>query len=284
MKLGLIPMGTPILTEITPEKLAHWRAMGVSCIGGRLPDDLDSITADDCRRIASMAADNGLVFAHNWLFEAPLYHPDPDRRARDHDRLRRALALMRALDCPILIIGGGSCSPAGAFSPHALNQTEKAADELIKAARQIVPAAEDAGVYFGVEPLTMTILRGPQRMRRVIDEVGSKYLGVNIDPVNWMTFDTIFYMTDAVNEMFDLLGDSIVSAHAKDGKIEPRVLIHLSECLCGTGLMDWRTFLRRFAQLAPERSLLLEHTPDDDVPAAFGHLRDCAAAEGLAFD
>jgi sugar phosphate isomerase/epimerase len=277
-------MGTPVVTELTPEKLASWRSLGATCIGGRLPDDLDAIDEMACRRVRSMVADSGLSFAQLWIFEVPLFHPDAARSASDHAKLRRALSLLRTLECPVLIVGGGSYSPLGAFAPHALNQTERAVDDLVRATRKVMPAAEDNGVYVAVEPLCLAIVRSAQRMKRIIEEVGSPRLGVNVDPVNWMTLDSIFYMTEAVNEMFDLLGDHIIAGHAKDGKLEPRVLVHLSECLCGTGQMDWRTFLRRFSRLEPWKAVALEHTPDEDVPAAFRHLHECARAEGLTFD
>jgi sugar phosphate isomerase/epimerase len=134
-----------------------------------------------------------------------------------------------------------------------------------------MPAAEENGVYVAVEPLCLAIVRSP-------------WLGVNVDPVNRMTLDTIVYMTDAVNEMVELIGERIVAAHAKDGKLEPRVLLHLSECLCETGQMDRRTFLRRFSKLEPWKAVALEHTPDEDVPAAFTHLNECARTDRLAFD
>jgi L-ribulose-5-phosphate 3-epimerase len=283
MKLGLVPMGTPPVTEMTPERLATWRELGASVIGGRLPDDLDSLELAECRRIRAMVQDSGLAFGQLWIFEVPLFHPDPARQSANEAKLRRSCALIRELGCPVLIVGGGSYSPQGAFAPDARNQTDQAVEAVARGARLVMPAAADHGVYLAVEPLCLAIVRSPQCMRQIIDAVGSPHLGVNLDPVNWMTLDTIFYMTDAVNEMFDLFGESIVAAHAKDGRLEPRVLVHLSECRCGTGQMDWRTFLRRFSQLAPATTLALEHTADADVPAAFQHLQACAQAEGLAF-
>jgi len=284
VRLGLVPMGTRVITDADRGYLERMRALGVTRLGGCFPDDLSGLDEARCGEIRRLYADGGMQLCQLWVFERPLYHPDADRRVRDHRHLRRALELCRALDCPVLIVGGGSCDPGGAFSPHPLNQTERALDWLIAAAREVVPAAEAAGVYLGIEPLSLVILRSPERMRRLFDAVDAPWLGVNLDPVNWMTPDTAYYMGDAVEAMFDLLGERIVAAHAKDGTLEPRVLVHLRECLCGTGLMDWRRFVRRFARLAPWKTLALEHTPDADVPAALAHLRSCCAAEGVAVD
>jgi sugar phosphate isomerase/epimerase len=277
-------MGTPPVTEFTPAKLAGWRALGATAIGGRLPENLDSLDAARCREIRAMVADSGLQFAQLWIFEVPLFHPDETRQAANAAKLRQSCALLRELGCPVLIVGGGSFNPQGAFSPHKLNQTDQGVEAVARGARLVMPAAEDNGVYVAIEPLCLAIVRSPQRMRQIIDAVESPRLGVNIDPVNWMTLDTIFYMAEAVNEMFDLLGERIVAAHAKDGRLDPGVLIHLSECLCGTGQMDWRVFLRRFSQLEPWKVLALEHTADENVPTAFQHLNACASAEGLVFD
>lgn len=172
MKLGLIPMGTPPITEFTPATLARWRELGATSIGGRLPDDLATLDEARCRQIRAMVEDSGLSFSQLWIFDVPLFHPNTARQEVNEEKLRRASALLRQLCCPILIVGGGSFDPDGPFAPHRLNQTEEGIEAVARGARQVMPAAEDNGIYIAVEPLCLAIIRSPNRMYQVIEAVG----------------------------------------------------------------------------------------------------------------
>ncbi len=44
--------------------------------------------------------------------------------------------------------------------------------------------------------------------------------------------------------MFDVLGEHIVSGHAKDSIIHDRLTIHIDTGLPGTGTLDFDTYLR----------------------------------------
>ena len=76
---------------------------------------------------------------------------------------------------------------------------------------------------------------------------------VLLDPVNMSTNRTTYNTTDFLNATFDLLGDCIIAAHAKDVGIQTRHwVLQLDEVPIGTGHLDYETFLRRVDQLEGE--------------------------------
>jgi sugar phosphate isomerase/epimerase len=120
-------------------------------------------------------------------------------------------------------------------------------------------------------------------MKHVIDAVGSPNLGVNIDPINWLTIDNVFTTTEFINETFDLLGERIVGGDLKDVVVEDKLITHLSETFVGNGVADTATYLRRFAQLEPWKTLVIEHTPEPDIPTAKAFVERAARDCGLTW-
>ena len=97
------------------------------------------------------------------------------------------------------------------------------------------------------------------------------------DPANWITLKTVFDTTSAINHMFDVLGQHIVSGHAKDISIAPSHIIHLPTDAPGCGQIDFRTYLRRMEALDPEYPLIVEGASTDQLPATSAFLHQLAA-------
>ena len=92
-----------------------------------------------------------------------------------------------------------------------------------------------------------------------------------------------FYNNTAfLKECFRNLGDKIVSVHAKDIRMEPRLTIHLLEVRPGLGELDYRTFLREMNRLHLDTPLLLEHLPQDEYPLAQGYILNVAEEIGVS--
>ena len=98
------------------------------------------------------------------------------------------------------------------------------------------------------------------------DEVGSPRCKVMLDPVNMMTARTSQTTTDFLNHTFDLIGDIIVAAHAKDVLLdEKHWVVKVDEVPPGMGTMDYETFLRRLSELDKDLVLTIEHLRDVGV-------------------
>jgi sugar phosphate isomerase/epimerase len=84
-----------------------------------------------------------------------------------------------------------------------------------------------------------------------------------------------------VNELFDVLGEHCAAVHVKDYDLEDRFIVHISEAIPGTGMMDLDTVLQRTAALGPDSYAIVEHLPLGQIGQAKGHLTERAAALGI---
>jgi sugar phosphate isomerase/epimerase len=87
-----------------------------------------------------------------------------------------------------------------------------------------------------------------------------------------------------LNALFDTLAKDTVILHAKDCALQDGHVVHIDEVLLGTGTMDLGLLLSRVAKDAPQAYVLIEHLPDDKIPAARAAIGAAAQKLGLQFD
>jgi sugar phosphate isomerase/epimerase len=195
--------------------------------------------------------------------------------------LQAALRMAGWLGARSIDTGPGSMNPRGPWFPHPENWTLNAHRQLIRSLRECARVAEDAGVYLGLEAHQLVTLETPDVTLEILDAVDSPWVRCDLDPANWITLATAFDTGPAIDEMFDVLADHIISGHAKDSRIEDRLTIHIDACSPGTGSLDFRTYLRRMEALNPEYPLIVEGASFEEWPAAFNHLSGIAAELGI---
>ena len=127
----------------------------------------------------------------------------------------------------------------------------------------------------------MVTLKTAEIVRDVLDAVDSRWVRCDLDPANWITLETAFDTGSAIDHMFDVLGEHIVSGHAKDSRIEDRLTIHIEACCPGQGNLDFRTYLRRMENLDPSYPLIVEGASYEQWPAASVYLRQVANDLGI---
>jgi sugar phosphate isomerase/epimerase len=195
--------------------------------------------------------------------------------------LGAAVRLTKELGCRGTHTGPGSLNPRGAWFPHPYNWTTQAKDQLIKSLREVAPVAEDCGVYLGMEGHVLVTLNSAETMAEVLGAVDSPMVRCDLDPVNWITRETVYDTGTAITGMVATLGDFIVGGHAKDVVIEDRLVLHISECPAGSGLLDWDVFLPHIEALNPDFPLVVEHCTSDDLPGISTFLHAKAAELGI---
>jgi sugar phosphate isomerase/epimerase len=128
-------------------------------------------------------------------------------------------------------------------------------------------------------------LDSPHRVREVIDAVGSAALRYNADAVNFIgSFKDAYDTTRVLREIFALLGDRVISAHVKDVRLGDRLVVHIDECAPGEGIFDLVTFMRLYEQHHPGGYALIEHLPDEKIPAAKRALDAVLMDAGITWD
>jgi L-ribulose-5-phosphate 3-epimerase len=204
--------------------------------------------------------------------------------AATRELLRKAdLAGSRAV-----VVGGGHRDPAvprDVFSAHPDNWKPEVIELLAQSCREIVDGLQLKTTRLSMETWVMTPLDSPKSVRRFLDLVGNKSVGILFDPVNMMNLDRHFRTGEFIAECFDAFGDDIVHVHAKDTKlIAAEFTYKMAEAPIGTGQLDYAELLRQMSRKAQDLPLVVEHlSKREDYAHAIAHIRGIARAEGLSF-
>lgn len=278
--VGLMPADLREVTPATADRLRELGFTGVSCV----MRDPFAYTQADLARVRSVLADAGVRVAQANARYPDLIHPDAAQRAAGLRALRQACVAARWLEAETVYVRPGSLNPAGSWTPHPENTHPRTLARLVTSLKSAAAAAEDLGVVLALEGHVVSSLDTPERLREIFEAVGSPALRHNVDPVNMIGGLRDVYDTTAfLGRLFAVLGPSIVAAHAKDLRVENRLVLHLEECVIGEGLLDQETFLHLFEAACPDGYVMIEHLPDDKVPAAKRALDAAADRAGLSW-
>ncbi len=194
-----------------------------------------------------------------------LVHPDPERRRQLLERLKAVIRCAPHLGATSVATETGTRNPQSEWSRHPDNRSPETWQLLRAVTAELLEEAERAGVDLAYEGYVENVVDTPARMRQLISELGSPRLKIVMDPNNYFEPPLIPRMREVLAEIFDLLGDRIALAHAKDVRVEGD---RCTTPRAGTGVLDYPLFielLRRFGYQGP---LILEHLREEEVPAS----------------
>jgi sugar phosphate isomerase/epimerase len=184
----------------------------------------------------------------------------------------------------------GSRNPEGNqfsdnYAVHPDNWTLETWKMTISGIQQILKDTSGCKSVLGMEAQVTTNLDGPQAHRNLMEDVGSDRVKVNFDPTNMVHLWNHFHTTKLINECFDMLGEDIFGAHAKDSYVFPHSqTVHIQEVCPGRGSLDYETYLLRLSHMKWPRALLVEHIPSDQFAEAHVYIRKVAAKVGVKID
>ncbi len=263
--VGLLP-GDP--AQITAAHAAVIRDLGFTGASVMLPDP-DGVSKDVLANARQVLADSGVHVAQANARYPSLVHADPERRAEGIRLAQRACVGAHVLDADFLLIRPGSLNLTGDWRPHPGNHTAETEARLVASLAAVCTVASSEGVTIGLECGSISPLDSPARVRRVIDAVGSPALRYNCDPVNFASTFPLAYDTAAlIADIFHHLSDYIVCAHVKDLRVSDGMPIKVEECAPSEGIFDFPAFFRAYEAIRPNGFALIEHLPDDRIPAA----------------
>ncbi len=139
----------------------------------------EDLGADACARLRATAETRGLAIEFSWTFGANLVRDDDAV-----ERLAGAMRVARDLGARGVVGGVGTMGAASGYTPHPGNHTPETRSRLVGRLREVAARGADVGVPFVLEPHVATALDTPEGIRALVDEVGSPFVRVNIDPVN----------------------------------------------------------------------------------------------------
>ncbi len=228
----------------------------------------DEIEASLCDRIRGELASREIsMVAVNGMFN--MIDPDTDKRQRGLERLGVVASACKALDTSVVALCTGSRNPRSMWLSHPDNNTPEAWTDLIASMTQAVQIAEDRDITLAFEPEVSNVVDSAQKARRLLDEVASPRLKVIMDAANIFHSGELPRMREILDDAFELLGEDISFAHAKD-------LDHDGEAghlAAGTGLLDYKQYLSLLDRFVPSVPLILHGLSEQQVPDCVAFLR-----------
>ena len=235
------------------ENLEAAASLGVDGVQFYVSDDLPDETVRD---YLSRIHDKGMVFSA--LCGDIGAYTDPEANKEKVARFKRILDLSKKLECSIVTTHIGKV-PEPKENP-ALYEI------LYNACKSIADYAANVGATFAIET-------GPEKaplLKRFLDDLDSKGIGVNLDPAN-----LVMCSCDDAAAACGVFGDYIVHTHAKDGinRGEGKWL----EVPLGQGGVHFDTYLPALHAAGFDGFLTIERevgaTPEKDIGMAVDFLR-----------
>lgn len=241
-------------------------AKGFSSIQLALSKALPGMEEDVGKLSPGLAHSIGTTFARHNIQIAVLgcyinpIHPDPEIRRSSLARFKEHLRYARDFGCGI--VGTETGSFHADFSFHPDNHSPKGMEMLLESINELVAEAEKFGVIVGLEGVTSYVASNPERIKYVLDTIGSNILQVIFDPVNLLDAGNYPEQEKIIAQSFALFGDRIAIVHAKDFILENG---QKKTVIAGKGRLDWELLLRWLKTNKPGINILLEDTRPDTV-------------------
>ncbi len=195
-----------------------------------------------------------------------LIDPDPAQWRANVERFKEHLRFARHFGASIVATETGV--------PKRESARSEDRRRLHDAIGELVEEAEKWGIFIGLEPANRHLIDSSAKMAEVIERFPSRHLGVVLDPCNILTGENFAGQDEVIREAFALLGDRIVSLHAKD--IEPSPEGGLEIVAAGTGRLNYPLFLQLARQYKPKAYMTLERISEDQMSRAVQLIRKLA--------
>ncbi len=275
MRLGVTGMMPSNLDDVDQRLARKIAELGFTGVGAHLAGDPRAVSAETCHRAKSILEEQGIRIIQFWGFYNSIISPDESVRQSGVKTAQEIIRLAARLGADMVGIRPTSLNPRGAWWPHPDNDSPVTEERLIRSLREIASVCETNGVPITLECHVTSTLNSATSVRRIIEATGSKWIKVNMDPVNFIPdLRTAHHTTELLNELFDVLGSYVAAAHIKDVYVEDRHVVHISETIPGDGIFDFDTLFRRFEETLPQGYGFIEHLPESQIPQANVFVRE----------
>ena len=188
--------------------------------------------------------------------------PDIQKRHAGLHNLRYVAEQCELLGTSVITLCTGSRDPHSMWRAHPDNNSASAWNDLVESMKNTLEIAEEYNVTLAFEPEVSNVIDSAQKARRLLDEMQSPYLKVVMDGANIFHKGELPMMREILDEVFDLLGDDIALAHAKDLDRDGQAG-HLA---AGTGLLDYDQYIGLLKESGYEGAIVLHGLSEEQIP------------------
>ena len=276
MQLGIFArtFTRPTLAEIFDAVVAHELhcvQFNMACVG--LPSMPDSIENDVLVRIHTEATSRKIkIAAVSGTYN--MIHPDPMQRQAGLQRLRVLASACKRMGTSVITLCTGTRDPENMWRWHSENTSPQAWEDLLNSMDAALQIAEEEGIILAFEPERANVINTAARGRALLDAMHSRHLKVIMDPANLITPTNERHMHHILDEAFELLGEYIVLAHAKD--VGPDNTFRAA----GSGILDYDYYLHHLKAASVEAPLIMHGLSEKQVGAAVQFLRNRISEKG----
>ena len=231
----------------------------MSCAGlSSMPDFIDPVIAEKIYHETHIR--NIEIAAVSGTFN--MIHPNLEERRLGIQRLEVLAAACKSMGTSVITLCTGTRDPDNMWQKHPDNDEASAWQDLLETMEQAIKIAEKHEVILAFEPEPANVVDNAEKGRKLLDEMKSANLKVVIDAANLFQMDNINQMQETLEKSFNLLGNEIVIAHAKDIKIVGK---DLEVVAAGEGIVDYQLYLGLLHQYAFEGALILHGLEEQQV-------------------
>ncbi len=235
---------------------------------------------DEVRAYADAAKKAHIVIAEVGAWSNPISTDEGERQAA-LKKCRQQLALADRIGASCCVNISGSRGPKW-DGPSAENLTPETFDLIVQSARAIIDAVKPTQTFFTLETMPWAYPDSADSYLRLLKAIDRKQFAVHLDPTNLICSPQRYYSSGRIiRECFAKLGSYIKSCHAKDIRLDTKLMTHLDEVRIGLGNLDYVTFLKELSRTG-DIPLMLEHLPNaEEYQRAAEHVRKVARSIGL---
>jgi len=237
----------------------------MACAGQpTLPDDISPSLAT---RIREASKNRGLeIAAVSGTYN--MIHPDPEIRRADLRRLRTLASACHRMGTSVITLCTGTRDPEDMWRWHPENASSQAWSDLLFSMEAALRIAEEEQLTLASEPEPANVVSTADQGHALLAAMQSSRLKVVIDPANLIAPGDEHQMSQVLDEAFDLLGEHIVIAHAKDRGADGT--FHAA----GEGILDYDQYVRLLRAAAFDGPFILHGLTEGQVDAALQFLCD----------
>jgi sugar phosphate isomerase/epimerase len=270
MQLGIFARiyTRPTLEETFDAVIAHELhcvQFNMACVG--LPSLPDHIENDVIMHIRSEATSREInIAAVSGTYN--MIHPDPAQRQAGLRRLRVLASACHRMGTSVITLCTGTRDPQNMWRWHPQNTSPQAWEDLLSSMEAALHIAEEEDVILAFEPERANVINTAARGRALLDVMQSPRLKVVIDPANLIVPENKQHMHYILDEAFELLGEYIVLAHAKDNGPDNTFRA------AGSGFLDYDYYLHLLKTANVEVPLIIHGLSESQVDTTVKFLQE----------
>jgi len=183
-----------------------------------------------------------------------------------------------------VVFGAGGLNPQNPWIAHPDNWKTKTREAAANTIKPLAELAERNNTRIALEPQFANVCKNAEATFELLELIGSKAVGLSMDVVNYCTYDHYWDANALIDEVIGALGDRCYAVHLKDITMEPRLIVHMSECPAGQGVLEYEYLLARLDRtVGSDDWAIVEHTPPEMLESTFDFVRAKAAKVDVEF-